>query len=320
MLDLSHVRKRLSQKRLERGLRRIPQPEKTFFVVVMPGGFHIARLAIDYFPSWANLVVIGNGVHKAEADWAAGTLPVANVLRTGAQLMHHEVLDVIFAAWDKDFGILDYDCFVFDDEMVKRLARIDDERCMNAAFFRANAEPRLAVPETFLLFFNLRVLRALMERYGIGTRPMRWRRLSPEIRERLGALGISEDRLPEAQKPYFDTLRLLMMLATADGHPYRYVAEIPASPAPSEMAFHVGGVSDPRSIQGIWALRGSYFWRRVLEHTDEGFLRANYNARFGDQTAEELLAEHRDLAAEISPEFFAFCDRVLQGRPAAPSA
>jgi hypothetical protein len=320
MLSLSNFRKRLSQKGLERSLRRMTQPDNTFFVIVMPGGFHIARLAIDSFPSWANLVVIGNGVDKKEADWAARSLPVAAVVRTRAMLMHHDVLDVIFSSWDKDFGILDYDCFVFDEGMVRRLVNIDEGRCMNAAFFRANEDPPLKVPETFLLFFNVRLLRSLMQRYGVGTRPARWHQLGTEIRERLASVGVFEDRLPESHKPYFDTLRLLMMLACAEGHPYGYAAEIPASPAPSDIAFHVGGVSDPRSVQGIWALRGSYFWRRVLERSDDAFLKSSYAQRFGEQTAEQLLAEHAELAAEVSPEFFAFCDRVLEGSgPSSPS-
>jgi len=319
MLKLAEIRKRLSQSDLERALRRMEQPERTFFVIVMPGGLHIARLAIGFFPSSANLVVIGNGVDKAEARWAERNLPVSRVLRTPAVLMHHDVLDVIFGAWDRDFGIVDYDCFVFDDGLIERMVAVDDERSMNAAFVRENANPPLRVPETFLLYFNVGVVRALMRTYGVSTRPLRWGLLSEPVRARLATMGIAEDRLPEAHKPYFDTLRLLMMLGACDGHPYRYAAEIPATPAPSDIAFHVGGVSDPRSVQGIWALRGSYFWRRVLEASDDPFLKAHYRSIYGTQTAQELLQAHPDEASRISPEFFAFCDRVLQGKAAAPA-
>jgi hypothetical protein len=199
---------------------------------------------------------------------------------------------------------------------VERLCRLDGESCMNAAFLRENRNPPLAVPETFLLYFDRDRMREIMGRYGVGTRPVHWHELGADVRERLATLGIAEDRLPESHKPYFDTLRLLMMLASADGHPYRFSARIPASPGPSDLAFHVGGVSDPRSVQGIWALRGSYFWRRALECAQDSGLRAHYEARFGAQSSRSLLEEHTELAREISPEFFALCERVLGDAPA----
>lgn len=313
MKHLQGLAKAMSLLQLRRALRRMEQRERTYFVIVMPGGFHIARLAIDYFPSGQRLVVIGNGVDRFEADWARRTLPGVPVLRTRAMLRHHEVLDAVFAAWDRDFGILDYDCFVLDPQLPARMASIDADTCMNAAFFRSNEDPPLKVPETFLLYFNVSVIRDLMARYDVGTRPLRWQYLPEAAKEGLAALGLSEQRLPEAHKPYFDTLRLLMMLGVAEGRPYRFVEEIPASPAPSEKAFHVGGVSDPRSIQGIWALRGSYFWRRVLDAAGDPGLQAHYRSRFGDEGAGALLERNRPLSEEISPEFLDFCERVLEG-------
>ncbi len=290
------------------------QPQRTFFMIVMPGGFHIAQLAIDYFPPDQNLLVIGNGIDRFELEWARRNLPVTRVLRTRAMLRHHEVLDRILAVWEQDFGILDYDCFVFDPDLLTRIAAIDADTCMNAVFFRANEDPPLKVPETFLLFFNTRLIRKLMARYGVGTSPLRWTLVPPAARERLQALGLSESRLPEAHKPYFDTLRLLMMLGIADGHPYRFVEQIPASPAPSDKAFHVGGVSDPRSVQGVWALRGSYFWRRALEVAGDPALQSHYRARFGKEDAASLLERNRPYADEVNPDFLDFCERLLQRR------
>jgi hypothetical protein len=314
MLKLAEIRKRLSLSGLARALRRMEQPERTFFVIVMPGGFHIARLAIERFPSDAKLIVIGNGVDAQEAAWAERNLAVHGVLRTRAMLTHHDVLDVLFAAWRRDFGILDYDCFVLDPGIVERLTELAPDSSMNAAFFRANPDPALKVPETFLLYFNRAVMRDLMDRYQVATRPIRWDQLTPEVQARLATLGLSQRKPPEEHKPYYDTLRLLMMLGLSDGHPYRFAAEIPASPAPREDAFHVGGVSDPRSIQGIWALRGSYFWRRVLEAADDPFLKAHYGKKFGLQGARALLEENRPLSDEIAPEFLAFCERLLEGK------
>jgi len=320
MPKAARIGKTITKLYLKLRLRGMVQPEESFFVIVMPGGFHIAKLAIDYFPAGSNVIVIGNGVDAEEAAWAKRRLPVRRVLRTRVLLEHHEVLDAIFASWRKNFGILDYDCFVFDPSLIGRMTELAPDASMNAAFFRASREPDIKVPETFLLFFNVPVIRALMERYRVATGPIRWQPLSPEVKARLGSIGLSESRLPEEHKPYFDTLRLLMMLGICDGHPYRFVVEIPASPSPREDAFHVGGVSNPRSVKGIWALRGSYFWRRVLELTDDPFLRAHYAKTFGLRGARDLLDENRPLSDEIDPDFIAFCDRLLAARAATRDA
>lgn len=315
MINPKNIARSLTLFGLRRRLRALDQAPGAFFMIVMPGGMHIAQVAIDYFPRDRQLIVIGNGVDAAEAQWARRNLPVSQVLSTRTMLGHHDVLDAIFASWGPDFGIIDYDCFVFDAGLFDRAARIAPGTSMNAAFFRGNEDPPLQVPETFLLYFNAGVIRDLIRRYGIGTRPVRWPALPERARERLATLGLSAERPPEAHKPYYDTLRLQMMLGLADGQPYRYVAEIPASPAPNEIAFHVGGVSDPRSVEGIWALRGSYFWRRVLEASDDPFLRRHYGERFGTQTARGLLDAHAELARQIAPEFLEFCERVLERRP-----
>ena len=76
----------------------------------------------------------------------------------------------------------------------------------------------------------------------------------------------------------------------------------------------MGGVTDPCSVEGIWALRGSYLWRRVLEASDDAFLRSHYESIFGSQSAAALLKSNQDLAQEIAPEFFDFCDRLLEGK------
>ena len=55
----------------------------------------------------------------------------------------------------------------------------------------------------------------------------------------------------------------------------------------------------------------------MLEALDDPVLKAHYQAIYGTLSAHELLDAHPGLAAQISPEFFAFCDRVLQGRSAA---
>ena len=304
-------RRDASTRSLRDYLKNNPAPEDAFFIIIMPGGLHLAKLALDYMPEHAKRVIILNGADAWEAEWAKQHLVNDGICRINAILDHWDVLDVLFDEVRTNFGILDYDCYVFDSSCFERIAATDDNTAIQACFYRDNPVLGLKVPETFLLFFNTKIINGLRAKYGINCSKYRWHTLPEKAQAALSKLGLGQDMLPEVHKPYFDTLRALMMLSLVDGVPYRYVEQLPASPAPSDTAFHVGGVSDPRNTAGIWALRGSYFWRRVLETQASDELRAHYYRRYGKLTAEELLNSTEGSDEKIDPEFLEFCETII---------
>ena len=304
-------RRGASTRHLRDYLRNNPAPEDTFFIIIMPGGLHLAKLALDFMPKHARRVIILNGADAWEADWARRHLAHDGICRINAILDHWDVLDVLFDEVKANFGILDYDCYVFDSSCFERIAVIDDNTAIQACFYRENPSLELKVPETFFLFFNTKIINRLRKKYEINCSKYRWHTLPEKARAALPKIGLGQDMLPETHKPYFDTLRGLMMLSLADGVPYRYIEQLPASPAPSDIAFHVGGVSDPRNTAGIWALRGSYFWRRALETQASDELRTHYYRRYGKLTAAELLNSTEGSDEKIDPEFLEFCETII---------
>lgn len=280
----------------------------------MPGGLHLAHLTIHRVSDAVPVVGIANGLAPWELEWVRRRLPLAAVAHLPVVSEHGIVLDALFDHVQGDFGILDYDCFVLQPELVRDVLRFEDGTSMNAAFFRHNAALDLDVPETFLLAFRAPVIREIRARYGVVSSPYRWDELPLPARERLAKAGFGPDRLPEAHKPYFDTLRAIMMLARAEGLPYRFVRKHPATPTPSDEVYHVGGVAEPNVVKGVWALRGSYFWRRALETVADDELKARYYRQYGSQLARDLLRQDPETAAQISPAFLEYCETLLQAR------
>ena len=147
--------------------------------------------------------------------------------------------------------------------------------------------------------------------YGVGAAPAKWDDLSDKVKCALESIGLGPECLPEAHKPYFDTLRVLMMLSRVEKNSYHFVERLPASPTPSETAYHVGGVSDPANVTGIWNYRGAYFWYRVLEQIDDEELKRAYSRKFPKTTAKELLQRQTEGGLEMPRAFMDFCERLI---------
>src|SRR5262249_30944022 len=139
----------------------------------------------------------------------------------------------------------------------------------------------LWIPETFLLGLNQPILAELMARYWVGADQIEWDNLPMAAQRRLSTLGIGRDRLPENYKGSFDTLRVLLLLALADGYPYELVTKHSVLKDLTDDVFHIGASSFPQnslSIQEDWAVWGGYFWIRRLELIEDGELRSRYLA------------------------------------------
>jgi hypothetical protein len=319
---LSQINSILSTRRLtrqlgdlRRKLSRIPELSKPFYIIAMPGGLHLAKLATEYLPSHRQFALILNGTAAWERRWASQNIPTPYQIPVGTILPHWQILDALFDTARDDFGILDYDCYVFDRDAFDRISETGPDTAINAYFYRRNDSLDMDVPETFLLFFNRELIQRLRAKYGVGSAKHRWHTLPATVRSALESLSLGPDQMPEPHKPYFDTLRVLMMLSLVEGVAYRFVGHLHASPHASDEAFHVGGVSDPASTRGIWALRGSYFWYRVLEEPRFAELRRRYLAEFPNLTSQELLERDPETSRQIDDAFFNMCRRILEEMP-----
>lgn len=285
--------------------------DRPFVLIAMPGSLHVTWLALQRVPAEVDRLIVLNGLPAWEVKLARQLFTGQPLAHCGAMMEHDQVLDLLFEGLSGDFGILDYDCFVLDSAHFTPMRQLAPGVLMNAVFSRVHPQSGLRVPETFFLFFNRSAIRSLALRHGVNSRPMRWRELKPAVAGLLAREGFSESRLPEAHKDYFDTLRVLMMLGCAEGMRVDFLADFPASPTPSGEIFHVGGISNPRQVDGLWRFRGVYFWRCALEACGMPALQSRYRREYGAGTAAQLREAHPAWAAEVSDEFYAFCDRLL---------
>ncbi|MBL8534938.1 MAG: hypothetical protein JNL33_13885 [Betaproteobacteria bacterium] len=210
-----------------------------FFVIAMPRTLHCLMPALDLLPGDLPVVIVGNGLRGWERRALARRhprrprfdLPVL----PGTSQMHGPVLSLFLRCAEHDFGILDHDLYVFDSSLFAQLALGPDE-CALAVFREVHRRLRLTYPETYFLYFNVRVMRSLMERYGIDARL--YREPPASTRERLRELGLGEGEYLKDYQGYFDTLCVLWSVAMAEGKHVRFL-EGPAA----NSVWHVGGTS-----------------------------------------------------------------------------
>lgn len=282
-----------------------------FVVIVMPGSLHVARLAIQKMPSAAARLIVLNGLPSWEVRLARELFKNDPLVACGAHMDHDQVLDVLFSNLSTNFGILDYDCFVLEPGYFERMSHLAPGVLMNACFSRLHPDSGLRVPETFFLFFNRDAIQDLKNKYGTNCTPTKWASLNPASMYALQSIGLSADNLPEKHKDYFDTLRVIMMLGVAAGMKLDFLADYPASPTPSGELFHVGGISIPNLVDGIWRFRGIYFWRKALENCPLPELQDRYRRIYGAQSSADLKTAFPEWAQQVTTEFFAFCDRLI---------
>ncbi len=285
--------------------------ENTFFVIAIPGSVHIVELCLRFVPAGVPVVIIANGLTAWETQWVTDHLRFKHMINIPSMLSHGDVINALVNSVEYHFGILDYDCFVFNPDLFNQATILEENHQLNAFFSTTNPKLKLDLPETFFLMINTPLYRQLIREYRVDCRHISYFQLSRTVRQKLKSIGIDSNHLPEDFKNYFDTLRLLMVLGLADGYPINYVERFPAKFKPSNQIFHVGGISDPNQYKHLWGVRGSYLWRLALiNHPDEE-LRNYYQQIFGKTSPDEVLDSFPGARERIGEEFFAFARGLL---------
>ncbi len=225
--------------RFRRFLSREVSGPGCFFVIAMPRTLHYLFPSLDLLPADLAVVIIGNGLRSWERralarrypDRARFDLPAL----PGTSQMHGRALSLFLRCAEHDFGILDHDLYVFDSSLFDRLEP-GPEECALAVFREVHRRLRLTYPETYFLYFNVGVMRSLMERYGIDAR--QYREPPASTRERLRELGLGEGECLKDYQDYFDTLCVLWSVAMAEGKAIRFMEGTAAN-----SVWHVGGTS-----------------------------------------------------------------------------
>lgn len=280
-------------------------------VVLVSGGLQIAALALGRVPATIPVILVLNGLDRWEVAWVRRNLVCAAAVEFRTIRRHGEVIDLLIDHLQGNFGILDYDCFVLNPAWWGRMTALGPTTAMQGCFpFRA-AAGNLALPHTFFLYFHRAVVKGLKEKFGVGAGDLPWERIPAAVQERLATLGYGPGVVPEPDRDFFDTLRILMLLAETEGVPCRLVGDLPGDPIPNDEVFHVGGVSLRHVVFNLWLYRGAYFWRRSLQRFGDPGLAEHYRRRFGEIDPESLARQYPEFAAQVDPALLKYFDDLI---------
>lgn len=283
-----------------------------YVIIGVPGCLHVVDLCLKYVPKDVDVIFISNGLEKWEEEWARKNLDVRSIIWIDKMLSHGDVLDLMFDKFQRPFGILDYDCFVFNRSYFYKLREICDKSLYNGLFLYENKELKLKFPETFMIFFNTELINTVRKKYKVKSSAYNIPNISKEILRVLREIGIDQQQFPENHKNYFDTLRLLLSLGYVEGYQPQFVEEFPGNVKPNCAIFHVGGVSCSGIPKTKWGTRGVYLWRRVLEECLDDDLKDRYREKYGSYTADDLRRVNAKLVAEIGSEYFEFVEEIIK--------
>ena len=288
----------------------IPDP---FFMIGIPGSVHIMKLNARYIPKEINLILVLNGMDDWEEEKARTLLKPKGIIRinNNALVPHGKVLDLLFRNLQKPFGILDYDCFVFNTDYFSTITKLGPSVMLNSLFSK-DSPVFGKTPHTFFCFFQTEIIQYIMKKYKVNTEIRSFsNRIPSKAQKQLLTVGINKNTYPETGKNYFDTLRLIVSLGFSEGFTCNCLDLNMLNQQSTLDAFHVGGVADPNSTYGWWAVRGSYFWWRALETCDDLDIVREYYNRYGNRKSSQIFDGFPEYRNQTKPTFFDTVEKIV---------
>ena len=262
-----------------------PSPLPRFYVIVMPLTLHFLLPCLALLAGRAQVVLLINGARRWERALLAervAALPQF-VLRTLplSSVAHGNVISLLLENEHADFGLIDHDCYVFDEAVFAQLKPAEDE-CVLALFSEQSRSVGVTFPLTFFLYFNCKALQRIMRRHGIDARL--YREVPPMAREPLAKVGLGPNTFWKHYHNFRDTLHVLLAVATAESMKFRFL-----NPDDARPATHVGGTSiGSHHAKSLFAL---YIHLRFLEHLNDPLISRRYAHLTAPlKSAQEVLA------------------------------
>ena len=309
---INAIKKKRSIKLASRQFKILSDIWHPYFIVGISGSLHLIEICLQYIPSDVNLILILNGMESWEKEWIRKHLQVNKIITIEKVLEHGIILDLILDNTSDTFGILDYDCFVFDPSYFSLLRSLDDHAMINALFASENPNLNIEFPQTFIMYINTPVINYLRRKYHVAVSCRKYSQLSKKAKQKIATIGIDKKHYPEdfLGKEYFDTFRALISLGIAEGFQVNFLEKFNFSSSLGKV-FHVGSVSNPNVLKNRWQRRGSYFWRRLLEVNKDNELKKRYYEKFGHITPIELLSHYPSFEVETGMDWFNFVEKFI---------
>lgn len=307
----SLVHNQLIQLSIDNQIRPLRSRENLLFIIGLKGSLHLIQIFLRYVPKSENVVLILNGMDPFEIEYARKNLKVARIVIVKEQLKHGEMMDYLFSNMKTNFSILDYDCFILDPTYFQKIKQIKENSMGNVLFMYHNPVLDLEVPSTHFMYFNTPLTRKIIKEYKIRCSIKEYKHLSDKIKQKMREIGIDENHLTEDFKDYLDTMRVLFSIGIAEGYPFHWIDRNVDNDAEKNVAFHPGGVSDPRILHNRWRMRGSYLWQSVLAKNPDNSLREYYLKLFEPLPSLSYVKEQLIIEGHTGPGFFNSVEKIL---------
>ena len=125
-----------------------------FYMIGIPGSLHIMKLCAKYIPEYVNTVLVLNGMDEWEEEKARSLLSPKRIVRLNHSgvVPHGKVLDMLFRNMQNPFGIIDYDCFIFNAGMFSQITSLEPDVIVNSLFSKESPVFWKNSSDLFLLF------------------------------------------------------------------------------------------------------------------------------------------------------------------------
>jgi hypothetical protein len=265
---------------------------KPIYIIATPGNLPCVKLCLNHIPRDEECVVVFNGLEPWECSWATRHLKCSGFITLRKMVRHYHLIDYLISKNRSVFGIVDFDCFVFDETVFQILKDMPPTAAFSSFYGKCTNDLSIIFPETFLLYMDAEKLRKISRKYQANSTEKDWNSLSRKTRDALLGLGFDEKTLPENWKTYYDTSRALMALSLVENYTFHFPFG-PRANSDNEFAIHIGYMASV-PIRGVYTkgwyqARGSYFWNRALESLTDKELKQAYTRKYGYTRPEDIL-------------------------------
>jgi len=278
-----------------------------YYIIVVPGTLHFLLPCLNLVHGRTRILLIDNGLDGWERRFLRARFPEVPLFKlrlvAGSLLPHGHALNLLIAGNKQNFGVFDHDAYIFRPGLLEDYELGDDES-LAALWGYWNREAAVSVNRTYFMYFNVRKLKSVMNRYGIGMQP--YQRLSPRLWRALAPIGFNPDNVPKDYIGVFDTTDAVVALCRVRGSSPRFVVARP------EDAMHIGGTSRK---SGVYL---TYMSLRFLEYCDDKALSDRYLSRFAPLMSSQdvlsgLVAEDARRLESMATKLFARISAAMAG-------
>lgn len=308
---LSLIKDRYKLNYTHSDFKKLENQNNPFFIVLIPGSIHVFEICLKYIPPSVNIVLILNGLDQWEQDYVSSKFNYPSI-SIRELTSHGKVLDLIFDHFKKPFGIVDYDCFVFDSSLFERIKHLPNKSLMNAVFLYHDEVSNQDVPRTYFLFLNTPFINSIRSRYHVSAVACAFHELSHAAKKQISKLGINDQIKLMNNLSNFDTLHAILSLGFSKGLNVNFIERLDHETVNIDEVVHIGGISKPNEIHSMYSLRGALFWRKSLDANPSNELRQHYHKLIGEKSSEDLIKEHPERFKRISKEFLDAADHLIK--------